>query len=117
MPEHSGRWRCLCSELVRVDYEAAPGAIQPLVGNLEEISPTAAILLLETSVRRGQPLSFRVQNHHLRGVVDSWVYEPPLGYFVSVRFASGYEWREEHFRPAHALKVPRPPRARSQDAS
>jgi hypothetical protein len=117
MPESRGQWRYLCSELVRIDYEAAPGTIQQFVGNLEEISPTAAVLLLDTSVRRGQALSFLAQNHRLRGVVESWVYEPPLGYFVSVRFANGYQWREEHFRPAHLLKVARSGRARGQDAS
>ena len=117
MPEQCGHWRYLCSELVRVDYESAPGTTRQLTGNLEEISPTAAILLLDTSVRRGRVLSFLAQNRRVRGVVDSWVYEPPLGYFVSVRFSNGYEWREEHFRPEHLLKVPRPARAKSQEAS
>jgi hypothetical protein len=117
MPEHRGQWRYLCSELVRIDYEAAPGTIQQLTGNLEEISPTSAILLLDTGVRRGQPLSFLAQNRRLCGVVDSWVYEPPLGYFVAVRFLDGYEWREDHFRPAHLLKVARSARTQGQGAS
>jgi hypothetical protein len=116
MPEQCGQWRYLCSELVRVDYEATPGTIQQLDANLEEISPTAAVLLLDTSVQRGRTVSFRVQNHRLRGVVDSWVYEPPLGYFVSVSFSDGYRWCEEHFQPAHLLKLARPARAKGQDA-
>ncbi|MGA3029056.1 MAG: hypothetical protein ABSF98_30340 [Bryobacteraceae bacterium] len=117
MPDDCGEWRYLCSELVRVHYESAAGTIQQLTGNLEEISETVAILLLDTSVRRGQALSFEAQGRRLRGVVDSWVYEPPFGYFVSVRFTDGYRWREEHFRPKHFLKVARPARAKGQDAS
>ena len=117
MPEQRGEWRYLCSELVEVDYETAPGNFLKLDGNLEEIAPTGAILLLEVSVRRGNALTFRAQNRRLRGVVDSWLYEPPLGYFVTVRFEEGCEWREEDFRPAHILKLPRATRARSQEAS
>ncbi len=117
MPEHPDQWRYLCSEVVTIDYEAAPGSIQQHDANLEEISLTAAVLLLDTSIRLGAAVSFRVQNHPLRGVVDSWVYQPPLGYFVSVRFASGFEWSETDFRPAHMLKMPKPTRAKTQDAS
>ena len=117
MPEHRGPWRYICSELVRVDYEAAPGTIQQLDGNLEEISRAGAVLLLGASVRRGAAVSFRVQERRLRCVVDSWVYEPPLGYFVRVRFLDGYEWREEHFQPAHVLKLPRAARAKTQGAT
>jgi len=114
MSENCGQWRYLCSELVRVEYEATPGVILELDANLEEISPQAAILLLDTSVRRGRPVSFRVQDRELRGVVDSWVYEPPLGYFVSIHFENGYEWHEAHFEPSHLLKVARAARAKSQ---
>jgi hypothetical protein len=117
MPEHCGQWRYLCSELVRVDYEAAPGITQQLPGNLEEISPTSAVLLMDTSLARGHALSFRAQNRRVRGVVESWVYEPPLGYFVSIRFLDGYEWREDHFQPDHLLKLARFTRAQRQGAS
>jgi hypothetical protein len=112
MPEQCGQWRYLCSELVRIDYEAAPGTIEQLDGNLEEISSTAAILLLDKSVHRGHAVSFRAQSRRLRGVVESWVYEPPLGYYVSIRFEDGYEWRESHFQPEHLLKVARAARAK-----
>ncbi len=114
MPELQGQWRYICSELVRVDYEATPGVVEQLHANLEEISPTAAVLLLETSVRRGGAVSFTVQDRLLRGVVDSWLYEPTLGYFVSIRFEPGYEWHEEQFEPAHLLRVPRAANAKSQ---
>jgi hypothetical protein len=117
MPDHGDQWRYLCSELVTVYYESAPGAIRQLAGNLEEISSETAVLLLDTSVRRGHALSFLAQNREFRSVVDSWVYEPPLGYFVSVRFSGGYQWREEDFRPEHLLKVARPARAKGQEAS
>lgn len=114
MPEQCGKWHYLCSELVRVDYEAGPGNIQKLVGNLEEISPASAVLLLDTNVRQGHALSFPAQKRQLRGVVESWVYEPPLGYFVSVRFEGEYKWSEEHFQPEHLLKVLRSTRAKGR---
>ena len=114
MPENGGQWRYLCSELVRVDYEATPGIILELDANLEEISSSTAILLVDVSVRKGRPVSFQVQDRQMRGVVDSWVYEPPLGYFVSIRFDGGYEWHEEQFHPSHLLKVARSARAKSQ---
>lgn len=69
MPEHNGQWRYLCSELVRVEYEAAPGTVRQLTGNLEEISPTAAVLLLDINVQRGRVLSFQAQNRQWR---PSW---------------------------------------------
>jgi hypothetical protein len=114
MAEGKIECRYLCSELVRVDYESAPGTVEQLTGNLEEISPTAAVLLLDTSVRRGHALSFSAQNRRLHCVVDSWVYEPAIGYFVSVCFSGGYEWREEHFTPEHFLKLARSERAKGQ---
>ena len=117
MVEHGSDWRYLCSEMVEVDYETTPGTVLKLDANLEEIAPNRAILLLEVSVRRGNALSFRAQGRRLRGVVESWLYEPPLGYFVTVRFEDGYEWREEQFRPQHTLKLARPTRARSQGTS
>jgi len=105
MPEHSEAGRFLCSELVEVCLFAACGEAWQVVGNLEEISPEAAVLLLDVPARKHSRLSFTAGHRRFSAVVESCAYEPPLGYMVSIRFAGGYRWSLKDFAPAHFLRA------------
>lgn len=95
----------LCSELVSVLYEDRSRQTLQTVGNLEEISSDSAVLCLEESVQRGKPVSFRVKNHDLYGVVDSCVADPQLGFFVTVALDKSSRWSEQWFTPEHLLSL------------
>ncbi len=57
--DHSCQY--LCSELVTVTYEEQPGEIRQTTANLEEISTTCAVVLLEEKPKVGCPISLAVK--------------------------------------------------------
>ena len=93
----------LCSELVTVTYEEQPGEIRQAVANLEEISTTCAVVLLEEKPRLGSSISLSVKNRDLFGVITSSVYSATLGWFVTVILDAASVWNRESFAPQHLL--------------
>jgi len=100
---HSCRY--LCSELVTVLYEDQPGEVCQVTANLEEISTTSAVVLLEERPRLGAPISLEIKGHDLYGIVTSSLYDATLGWFVSITLDPESCWRRESITPRHLLAV------------
>jgi hypothetical protein len=95
----------LCSELVTVTYEEQPGEIRQATANLEEISTTCAVVLLEEKPRLGSSISLSVKDRDLFGVITSSLYDATLGWFVTVTLDAASLWRREWLSPKHLLAM------------
>lgn len=91
----------LCSELITVIYEEQPGELHQATANLEEISKTSAVVLLDEKPRLGSPISLAIKDHDVFGVITSSVYDATLGWFVTVILDASSLWRPEWFSPKH----------------
>jgi len=105
MPQVFEAGHYLCSELVRVSFRTARGESRHVVGNLEEICPERAVLLLDVPVSPQANMWFASGGRRFAAVAESCVHDPPLGYIVSLRFAGRYRWNPGDFEPAHMLRV------------
>ncbi len=97
--------RYLCSELVTVVYEPHSGELCHATANLEEISMTSAIVLLDDNPRLGSPISLTVKGRDLFGLITSRVYDPALGWFITITLDADSTWRRKSFSPQHLLAV------------
>jgi hypothetical protein len=95
----------LCSEIITVTYEDAPGELCQSIANLEEISITRAVVLLDERPRLGSPISLSIHGHDLFGVITSSVYDATLGWFVTITLDVDSTWRPASFSPKHLLSV------------
>jgi hypothetical protein len=95
----------LCSELVTVTYEEQPGEIRQTTANLEEISTTSAVVLLEEKPRLGASISLSIKDRDLFGVIKASLYDATLGWFVVVALDAASLWRREYFSPKHLLAM------------
>jgi hypothetical protein len=95
----------LCSQLVTVTYEEQPGELNQAIANLEEISTTSAVVLLDEKPRLGSPISVSIKAHDLFGVITSSLYDPTLGWFVTVTLDPDSRWRREWLAPKHLLAL------------
>jgi hypothetical protein len=95
----------LCSELVTVTYEDQPGEIRQAAANLEEISSTFAVVLLEERPGLGSPISLDVKGRELFGVITSSLYDAALGWFATVTLDAGSLWHREWFSPEHLFAM------------
>jgi hypothetical protein len=95
----------LCSELVTVTYEELPGEIRQSTANLEEISTTSAVVLLEQEPHVGSSISLAIKGRDLFGVISSSLYDATLGWFVTVTLDTASMWRSEWFSPKHLLAL------------
>jgi hypothetical protein len=91
----------LCSELVTVTYEEQPGEIRQATANLEEISSTSAVVLLEERPKLGSPISLSFKDRELFGMFTSSLYDATLGWFVTVTLDAASLWSREWFAPQH----------------
>ena len=94
----------LCSELITVLY-TVNGRPLRATANLEEISQSWALVLLDRSPECGSYLSFIAQGQELRGIVKEIRYEPLLGWFACLELDRRSPWSEAWFRPKHGLQV------------
>jgi|HubBroStandDraft_1064217.scaffolds.fasta_scaffold889543_1 hypothetical protein len=101
--DHSCRY--LCSELVTVIYEDYPGKLCQSTANLEEISLTSVMVLLDEKPRVGSPISVTAKGRDLFGLVTSRIYDAALGWFVTITLDADSTWRREWFSPKHLLAV------------
>ena len=99
--DHSCQY--LCSELATVTYEEQPGEIRQTTANLEEISTTCAVVLLEEKPKVGCPISLAIKGHDLFGEIKAILYDATLGWFTVVALDAGSVWCPEWFSPQHLL--------------
>jgi hypothetical protein len=95
----------LCSELVTVTYEEQPGEIRQTTANLEEISTTCAVVLLEEEPKLGSSISLSIKNRDLLGVIMASLYDATLGWFATVALDASSLWSREWFAPQHLLEI------------
>jgi hypothetical protein len=95
----------LCSELVTVTYEEQPGEIRQATANLEEISTTSAVVLLEEKPSLGSSISLSIKGHDLFGVIKASLYDATLGWFVIVALDAASLWHRDWFTPKHLLEI------------
>ena len=95
----------LCSQLVTVTYEEQPGELSQTIANLEEISTTSAVILLDDRPRLGSPISLSIKAHDLFGVITSSLYDATLGWFVTITLDPDSRWRREWLTPKHLLAI------------
>jgi hypothetical protein len=95
----------LCSELVTVTYEEQPGEIRQMTANLEEISATSAVVLLEEKPSLGSTISLSIKGRDLFGVIKGSLYDATLGWFVIVAFDAASLWNRDWFAPKHLLEI------------
>jgi hypothetical protein len=93
----------LCSEIITVTYEDAPGEVCQSIANLEEISSTRAVVLLNERPRLGSPMYLSVKAHDLFGVITSSMYDATLGWFVTITLDADSTWQPGSFSPEHLL--------------
>jgi hypothetical protein len=95
----------LCSELVTVTYEEQPGEIRQATANLEEISTTCAVVLLEEKPSLGASISLAIKGRDLFGVITANLYDATLGWFAVITLDAASMWRREWFSPKHLLAM------------
>ena len=95
----------LCSELVTVTYEEQPGEIRQATANLEEISITCAVVLLDERPKVGAPISLAIKDRDLFGEIKDTLYDAALGWFAVVALDAGSLWHPEWFSPQHMLEI------------
>ncbi len=95
----------LCSELVTVTYEEQPGEIRQATANLEEISTTCAVVLLDEKPKLGSPISLAVKDRDLFGVIKATLHDAALGWFAIIALDAASVWRREWFSPKHLLEI------------
>jgi hypothetical protein len=95
----------LCSELVTVTYEEQPGEIRQTTANLEEISATCAVVLLEEKPMLGSSISLAIKDHDLFGVIKGSLYDATLGWFAIIALDAKSIWNREWFSPKHLLAM------------
>ena len=105
MSHGSNECHYLCSELVKVTYEDHFQSIHEAVANIEEISSTEAMLLVDENLEPGLPVSFQARGHYLHGVVESSDFDQDLGWFVQIELDSASPWSARMFVPEHFLAL------------
>ena len=86
-------------------YEEQPGEIRQTTANLEEISTTCAVVLLEEKPMLGTSISLAIKDHDLFGVIKASLYDATLGWFAVVALDAKSLWNREWFSPKHLLAI------------
>lgn len=97
--------RYLCSEIVQAIYEPKAGEIRQTTANLEEISATSAVILMEERPRLGAPISLSIQDHDVFGVITASDHDPVLGWFATIALEPESSWNEGQVSPKHLLSI------------
>jgi len=95
----------LCSELVTVTYEEQPGDIRQTTANLEEISTTCAVVLLDEKPKVGSSISLAVKGRDLFGEIKATLHDAALGWFAVVALDASSLWHPGWFSPQHLLEI------------
>ena len=97
--------RNLCSHLASVICGTRKRPTQIASGNLEEIDERTAVLLVDTPIRTRTKVRISCQPHELKGVVQSCIFDNPLGFILNVRLDPTSRWSEQWFTPHHFLSL------------
>jgi hypothetical protein len=97
--------RHMCSELVSVICDTKGPQARVVSGNLEEIGEWTAQVLLDEPLAIGTMVAILTETHELKGVVQGYEGNEPLGYFVEVKLAPESRWCEQHFVPKYMLRI------------
>ena len=95
----------LCSELVSVLYEDRFNRTRSASANLEQISPSHAVLLSDECPEPGKPIAFYAQDQEFYGTVESLELDDTLGCFTRVRLDARSRWNGRVFVPEHFLAL------------
>ena len=88
----------LCSELVTIHTTDQDGRYRCLTANLEEISPSSAVMNSETPFSEGVRVRVAHPKGYLTGrIEETWSDE--LGNYARVKLDSGSPWRKEVWEP------------------
>ena len=99
------RCQYLCSELVTVTFEEAPGEIRQHHANLEEISTESAVVLLDEEPRLGAAISIALSSCDLYGTVVARMFDTVLGWFVTIRLDAASMWNRLSAPPKYLLEL------------
>jgi hypothetical protein len=105
MPLLTNQTQYPCSELVKVLYEDPHGGTHETIANLEDISSNWATLLCDARLDTGLPVSFCVKGRDLYGFIRARVFDPILGWFVSITLDPDSRWCGRLFVPEHFLAL------------
>jgi len=110
IPERRSETRLLCSELTRVSWTGASGAVRDEIAILEDISPSGASLFLGVPVEAATPITLEAGGQRYRGTVR-YCAPQPNGYLAGVDFeaavAGGAAPGKAGYAPEHLLDVSR----------
>lgn len=95
--------RMLCSELLCLHVESAPGVRQKIRANLEEIWTSGAILQTDSPIPPLSRVWFSRHGNRFLGRAGSISFLPGLGHFIEMQFEAGSRWFEQSYRPKHML--------------
>jgi hypothetical protein len=94
--------RVLCSDLLPIRWQHGEEEHET-IGNLEEIWPTGAVILLEEELVAAEATLVTPAQEFGGKVVAEWHDE--TGYFIELRFRSSDRWSMEVYAPEHALDL------------
>jgi hypothetical protein len=100
--------RHLCSELISVVCMNDDDSCSLVHGNLEEISETSAVVLLERVVRLGTKVELVCKTETLKGFVDAYSWDEHIGFFIEIRLDAESRWSPQWFAPEHFLSLDNP---------
>jgi len=94
----------MSADMVTVCWKDKKGQTEPVIGILEDISPSGACLQLETPVPSGAEIEWSTRKHKFTGRVRYCVYRE-IGYFVGVKFDAKSKWSKRAYKPRHLLDL------------
>jgi hypothetical protein len=95
MNERRFEGRCLCAQLVRVEW---PGGVVEAV--LEDISALGGCVQVEEPIPLGSALALSIGESNFDGHVCYCVFRD-YGYFVGIRFSKDTVWSRDQVVPQH----------------
>jgi len=101
MADYKTQGRHWCSDLVSVICRLEDGWRVTVIGNLEEIGESSALVLTDNKVGLGTKVVIRCKTRELKGVVESCTRDEGLGYFIEIGLDSECHWSQRWFAPQH----------------
>lgn len=95
MTERRFQGRCLCADLVRVEWSG--GVVEAV---LEDISALGGCVQVEEPIPLGVPMTLSIGESRFRGHVCYCVFRD-YGYFVGLRFEDDTVWTRAQVLPQH----------------
>src|SRR5579884_1512834 len=99
--------RCMCAEIVRVDWKTGEDEFRTAEGVLEDISGHGACVEVDEPVPAGAEIMISPPSMPAAVFPGYVLYcqNREYGYIVGIRLAQGHEWSSTEFRPGHLTDV------------